>query len=458
MTGRFDAVLLLAEMRTGSNHLEASLAAMGVEAFGEVFNPHFLGQHNRTELFGIDMAARTRDPMPLLDAVLARPGLGVVRYFHDHDPRVFDRLMDDPRVAKVVLSRDPVEAHVSLSIAQATDQWRLTNPKMARAARVRFDGAAFDARLAALAAFRARVERRLQMTGQAAFRIDYAEIGDLEVLNGLGAFLGAPARLDAVPGRLKRQNPGPVEDKVENPEEMRAHLAALDHFALSRATGSEPPRPPSVPRFQVAAESPLLHLPVPGGPGSAVCDWLTALDGAPPRDGLSHRDLRPWLRRNKGFVTFAVLPHPLGRAWDAWEAVRSAKGPKANEARRILRNQHGVDPEAGEAAAFLAFLRFLGAVLGGQSALPVAPDWASLSETLAGMARAVLPQRLIREDEAPGELARLAERCGRVAPAWHLPGRDALTALVDDEIEEACMAAYRRDFLAFGFRRWSNLR
>ena len=458
MSGPFDAALLVAEMRTGSNHLETSLEAMGATPLGEAFNPHFLGQPNRTELLGVDMDARASDPQPLVDAILARPGLGVIRYFHDHDPRVFDRLMDDPRIAKVVLSRNPLEAYVSLGIARATDQWRLTNPKMAKAARIVFDADGFDARLARLAAFRARVQRRLQVTGQSAFWIDYEDIGDLEVVNGLGRFLGLGTVLDALPGKLKKQNPGTVEDKVENPEAMRAHLATLDPFGLSRAVHLEPRRVADPACFQIAADSPLVHLPVPGGPADEVGAWLARLDGADARTGFDARGLRPWMRRSKGFVSFSVLPHPLARAWDAWGAVRTARGPRANETRRILRNQHGVDPEAGEAESFLAFLRFLWAVLSGQSALPVAPDWASQAETLAGMAQIVLPQRLIREEDAGAELAKLAEQVGRPAPAFAIPSREPLARIVTDQIEDACIKAYRRDFLAFGFRRWSNTR
>lgn len=457
MSAKFDAFVLFAEMRTGSNHLQESLNALSdVQVYGEVFNPVFLGAPNRTELFGIDMAARETDPMPLLSAIIAQPGLSGFRFFHDHDPRVIDRVLEDPRIGKVVLTRNPLDAYVSLRIAAKTGQWRLTNPKMAKAATAAFDGAEFDAILDAQRAFRDKVQRALQVTGQTAFWIGYDDIGDLEVLNGLAAFLGSSDRLADVPGKLKKQNPGDTETKVENADEMRAHLAKLDPFLLSRSVNLEPSRGPSVPSFQVAASSPLLHLPVPGGPDAAIRDWLTALDGAPPQGGLSQRDLRPWMRKAKGFISFSVLRHPLARAHDAFGAVLAAKGPDANEIRRILTNQHGVDLEAPAHVAFLGFLKFLKANLGGQSALPVAPGWASQFALLAGMAQAVLPQRLIRESEAQSGLDALASHAGRPPADLDLPGRAELDAILSDEIEEACINAYRRDFLAFGFRRWKN--
>lgn len=449
MSDRFRGFVLFAEMRTGSNHLEESLAALdGVEGFGEIFNPVFVGGPRKDSVLGFDMAAREADPDALLEAVLARPGLSGFRYFHDHDPRVFAAIMADPRIAKIVLTRNPLDSYVSLAIAAETGQWRLTNPRMARTARVRFDPAAFDALVERQSLFRARLHRALQVSGQGAFWIAYDEIGDVDVLNGLARFLGVAGRLDAVPGKLKRQNPGEVEDKVENPEEMRAHLATLDPFLLARTAHSEPPRGPAVPTLMAAARSPLIALPLPGGPVAALRDWLHRLDGAPPGEGMTQKTLRPWLRAHPRFASVAILRHPLLRAHDAFGRMQRGRGPWANTLRRKLANQHGVDLEGDPAAAFAAFLRFLRANLGGQSAMPVAPEWATQSALLAGMAQAVLPQRLVREEEATEALAALA---GRDVPPFAQPDRDALEAVMSEEAERICQQAYRRDYLGFGF-------
>mgnify|MGYP003679545410 FL=1 len=43
MSARFDAFVMFAEMRTGSNHLEESLNTLSdVTSHGEVFNPSFI--------------------------------------------------------------------------------------------------------------------------------------------------------------------------------------------------------------------------------------------------------------------------------------------------------------------------------------------------------------------------------------------------------------------------------
>ena len=148
----FDSFTVFAEMRTGSNFLEANLNALdGVACHGEAFNPHFIGHPNREAILGIDRAARDADPGRLLDAIGGQPGvLGGFRYFNDHDPRVLDRLLTDRRRAKIVLTRNPVDSYVSRKIAAATGQWKMTDVTHARTGAARFDAAEFEAHVAAL--------------------------------------------------------------------------------------------------------------------------------------------------------------------------------------------------------------------------------------------------------------------------------------------------------------------
>src|SRR5690606_40802156 len=90
-------------MRTGSNFLEANLNALpGVSCLGEVFNPHFIGKKDQTEMFGMDLAAREQDPRALLRLLRDRtPGLAGFRYFHDHDPRVLPDLRSEEHTSEL---------------------------------------------------------------------------------------------------------------------------------------------------------------------------------------------------------------------------------------------------------------------------------------------------------------------------------------------------------------------
>jgi len=459
MAPRFDAFVLLAGMRTGSNVLEANLNAFaGVTCHGELFNPHFIGTKDRAEFMGIDLVARDRDPLALLDLVLgAGPGLTGFRFFHDHDLRVLDRMLPDPRVAKIILSRNPLDSYVSWKIAQGTGQWKLTNPAALRSARATFDATEFDTWLRRQQAFRQQVRQALQVTGQTAFHISYDEVPDVAVLNGLARFLGVEPRLEAPDPTLKRQNPGPVRAKVTNPAEMEAALARLDPFGLDQPDDSEPRRTAAVPGYVVAAGAPLVFLPIPGGPEAPVTAWLGALGAGGVRTGLTHRDLRQWKRAHPGHRSFAVLRHPLLRAHAVF-CARVLGGSLPEMRLRLIRTQ-GVDlPPSGAAAAltaeahraaFLGFLRLVKQGLAGQAGLRVDPCWASQTAVLQGFAALRPPDVVLREDRLAEGLARLAQDTGLTAPPFEAPL--AVPPFRDDEIEHAVREAYARDYLEFGF-------
>ncbi|TCO69939.1 nodulation protein NodH [Rhodovulum euryhalinum] len=470
----FDSYVIFAEMRTGSNFLEENLNAVpGVRCHGEAFNPHFVGHKGRDTLLGVDQTTRDRDPGTLLDAMIrADGGLAGFRFFHDHDPRVFDRVLADRRCAKIVLTRNPAETYVSRKIAGETGQWRLTDIKHARSARVRFDAREFADHLDRLQGFQLRLMRGLQTSGQTAFYLAYEDVADLDVLNGLLHFLGVEARLGAVSDRLKKQNPEPLSKKVVNFSEMEAALAALDRFDLTRTPCFEPRRGPAVPGHVAAPETPLLFLPIAGGPVARIESWLAALDGKKTgalRRGFTQKTLRQWKRQAPGHRAFTVVMHPLVRAHAAFAAHVLPTGPGSFPViRAALRKSYGVplpegDPgpaygAAAHRAAFLGFLRFLHGNLAGQTGLRVDASWASQSRVLDGMTQAVQPDMVLRAEHLETELAMLAALVGAAPPALPAATDDGapvpLAAVYDDEIEAAAHAAYQRDYLEFGYGAW----
>ncbi|MDG4646984.1 nodulation protein NodH [Roseibacterium sp. SDUM158017] len=464
MTRPFDAFVIFAEMRTGSNHLEESLNSLpDVTCHGEVFNPVFIGRKDRFELLGHDLAARERDPMSLLRAMIAdAKGLAGFRFFHDHDPRVLAPVIADARIAKVILTRNPLDAYVSRKIAAETGQWRLTDLKDARTSRIRFDADEFAAMLGDWTAFHDQVSNGLQRAGQGAFHIRFEDINDLEVLNGLAQFLGSEHRLSRASGRLKRQNPAPLEDKVENHDEMVAALGRMERFGLDRIVETEAPRAPGVPGFVAHPDAGLLFLPVSGAPRSGVLDWMAAI-GDVGRNGLlrgmSQKDLRKWMRGHPGFTSFTVLRHPAPRAFGAYLRLLS---PAMVATREVLRGRYGVPFPADEGGphrdAFLRFLAFLKGNIAGQTSLRTEADWATQTAILQRAAHAVLPQMVLKEAEAPQALAGLAARSGLDAPPMSAgEGRArSLSAIWDDGVERAVFDAYRRDFVQLGFGPWSR--
>ena len=453
-------------MRTGSNFLEANLNALpGVTCHGEAFNPHFIGKLNQTDYLGVSLQDRMADPARLIARMreatgTASGGLSGFRYFHDHDPRVLPLVMADPACAKIVLTRNPVESYVSWKIAQATNQWKLTKATKLKTAKARFDLSDFEAHLDALQQFQITLLHGLQTTGQTAFYIDYEDINDTDVLNGLAQFLGVEARLAAPDNTLKKQNPEEIEEKVENFPEMEAALARLDRFNLARTPNFEPRRAPAIPSFLAARGA--LYMPLRGGPTAQVESWLAAL-GPVARD-FNQKLLRQWQRRETPHRAFTVLRHPLARAHAGFcDMILTAKLPMIREA--LIKTWKIPLPKPGETldrdahrAAFLQFLGFLKQNVSGQSGLRVDPHFASQTAVLQGFAQFQPPDLVLREDRLAEGLAHLCAELGRPCPP--LPGLDepslkALAAIHGPDLEAAARDAYGRDYAAFGFGDWT---
>lgn len=466
----FDSFVVFAEMRTGSNLLEANLNLYdGITCHGEAFNPHFIGYPNKTEIFGVDQAARDDDPTALLRVIREKTeGLGGFRYFHDHDPRVLEPLLDDARCAKIVLTRNPVDSYVSWKIAQATDQWKLTNVAKRKDAQARFDRAEFEAHLETLQNFQIQLLNGLQRRGQTAFYVAYEDVQDVGVMNGLAAWLGCDARLEGFDHNLKRQNPSAISDKVENFDEMERALAQLDRFDLSRTPNFEPRRGAAVPGYVAAGAAPLLYMPIKGGPEAEVTEWLARLGGEVNGD-FNQKGLRQWLRKHPGHRRFTVLRHPLARAHHVFCTRILPKGPETfGRIRRVLVNRHDLPipdrwPDDGydrdtHRAAFGGFLDFIRANLAGQTNLRVDPHWASQAAILQGMGELSLPDLVLREEEMAAYLPAVAQQLGlSEVPEMPVPAAEvpfALDEIYDAELEGKARAAYPRDYVMLGFGDW----
>ena len=461
---RFTSFVLFAEMRTGSNFLEANLNALpGVSCLGEVFNPHFIGKKDQTEMFGVDLALREQDPGILLRRLRQQTeGLAGFSYFHDHDPRILTEVLDDPLCAKIILTRNPIDSYVSWKIAQATGQWKLTNAKNLKTAQVRFDPEEFERHMEALQAFQIRLLHGLQASGQTAFYLDYEDIQDVAVLNGLARFLGVEAQLSAPDETLKKQNPEGVTEKVINPAQMETALARLDRFNLSRTPNFEPRRPPAIPSFVAASGAGLLYMPVRSGPEGVVLDWLQQIGGGLARDFVQ-KSLRQWKRANPGHRSFTVVRHPLLRAHAAFHQM-IVSGRLADHRQTLIRAHKADLPPPGkpfldaaqEREAFLVFLRYAKLSVGGQTGQKVDPHWASQSAVLHGFANFQGPDLVIREERLAEGLNWLAAELGltpvAITPDTATPA--ALDAIWSAEVEATAQDTYTRDYMGFGFGPW----
>lgn len=459
---RFDYFVVLAGMRTGSNLLEEALNSVeGLTSHGEVFNPHFVGGPKREDLFGIGLAERDKDPARLVARIASDPdALGGFRLFQDHDARVIADVLATPRAAKIVLTRNPVDSYVSLKIARTTGQWWLGDVKAAKTAEVLFDTEEFEGFLTARRDFYLRINRALQTSGQTAFYIDYSELSDASVLAGLVRFLGIDGAVSAGNVRAKVQNPQPLEDKVKNFEEMAASLAGSDYFNLSRIPNFEPARGPGVPGFMISDPLNLLFMPLRGGPTETIGAWMARAGGEKPRSGLKRREIQHWKRQTPGHRSFSVVSHPLERAHAVFcQRILPVGQGAFEDIRPILKSRYGVPLPDGAPdkawsdgdhhAAFLGFLSFLKANLGGQTSVRMDAEWSSQASLLHHLAEVIVPDRVLRADRLTDELPLLGA-------ADFQPTADArLAAIYDHDLERAARAAYARDYMMFGFGAWS---
>ncbi|MCU0910931.1 MAG: nodulation protein NodH [Rhodobacteraceae bacterium] len=443
MAGRFTSFVILGAMRTGSNFLEASLSELpGVTTYGEVFNPLFIGREKCWELFDITLPLREADPIALLQ-----------------------RLRDNTEGL-------PGFRYLSFRIALETDTWIATEDGDRREARIAFKPRQFAEFLADTDAFYARVRRGLRVRGQAAFEIAYDELGDVEVLNGLAAWLGVEGRLEAPSSRLKRLNPPDIAQKVTNPQDIAPAIAALDLNRIDRPRDAEPERNAAINSYLAAPKAPLLYLPVKGGPVRQVKAWLAAVDGAKPPDLLrdfGYRTLRDWRAANPGFRSFTVVRHPLARAHTAFCTHLLMPGPECfGKIRMLLRKYYWLEfPEDGPGRdyrpaehrmLFLAFLRFLRQNLAGLTSIRVDPSWASQEAVLRGFAARQIPDYVLRAEALAEGLAQVAAQIGRapppLPPAVRDPGPVQLAEVYDSEIEAAAREVYAGDYAAFGYGDW----
>ncbi len=316
------------------------------------------------------------------------------------------------------------------------------------------------------------------LDGQTAFYIGYDDLRDVDVVNGLAAFLCADARLSNINKKLKKQNPQPLDQKVRNFDEMQQALRGMDRFDLGRTPNFEPMRGPAIPTYFAAPKRGLLYMPLRSGPDRAVCTWLGAIDGGQAADvrmNFTQRSLRDWQETHPRHRSFAVLRHPVARAHAAFcDRILSQDKGCFPELRANLRKVHklgipadgtdfsgndGYDDDAHQ-GAFLGFLKFLKNNLSGQTSIRVDPSWASQHTLLQGMAQYALPDVILREDDLNQELPHLASQIGiMTAPAWsrgpHLQ-HDRLATVYNAQIEAAATEAYAFDYRVFGFESWGS--
>ena len=468
MNSKYDYFVIFAGMRTGSNFLENNINQFdGVECLGEVFNPAFVGFPNQENLYGFDVGQRDNDPFALLEKIKSpAPTLRGFRYFNDHDPRMYDTFMADPKCAKIILSRNPVDCYVSLKIAKKTGQWKLTNATKRNEALAEFDAESFNTFLDETLAYYQRLTRDIQVSGQSAFFVNYNDLRDVDIINGIGRFLGVGQTLEKLSQTLKPQNPQAVIEKVKNPEDMALHLANHDYFGVARNPNFEPTRHVSIPSFVASSTSKILLMPVPSSANEIVLNWMRSSDEDELITGFTQKTFREWQQANQGYKSITVVRHPLKRAFHAFcERILFESEKGFPRFRNKLAKDYGLNlPKSGQVSdlpvddlrhLFSGFLDFLKANLRGQTPLRVDGNWSSQHLTISAMAQIVPPDFVIRETELKSVLSFIANTQGYSQTTFTDnivdPVDLSFDQIYDQALEAKAKAIYTKDYEIFGF-------
>ena len=361
------------------------------------------------------------------------------------------------------LTRNQLESYISWKIAKESDQWWLANTKHLKTVRPKFDLDEFKDRLSELQAFQLTLLNRLQTTGQTAYYIDYDDVLDLKVINGLARFLGVDAKLDDLVFKFKKQNPEPILEKVSNPADMKAGIGQIDWFNLDHTPNFEPRRQGAVGSYVASDSVGLLFLPIKSGPDQQIRKWLQSYGGL--QTTFDRQGLRKWRSDNPGQRSFSVLRHPLARAYTAYcDFLEKEWMP---ELRPYLKRVHKFDlpPKAKRAfetadehgAGFRVFLDLVKHIQAGRTELKTPPQFASQLATVTGFGLVQHPDHLLREDSLQEGLAFLTGEAGVVMkplPAATEVFAHPLALFYTPDLEAAAREACGRDYIAFGFGNW----
>jgi LPS sulfotransferase NodH len=214
--------LLIGMMRSGSNFLERQLNLLpDLRCHGELFNPAFIGFSHEAkgrlaQYVRDDVKPRNDDEEAFLGAVdqaCDRDIIGL-RLFLDHSPAMTARLLYDPGVAKVVLSRNLLEAYISLETARETGVWLTTEAAQAKPKPVKVDIGKLITFALRQSLYYNDVQTVLHQTGQSYLQIDYREIKSLARLNEIAAFVGSRHSFKSVSEPIQKQNPGSLEERI----------------------------------------------------------------------------------------------------------------------------------------------------------------------------------------------------------------------------------------------------
>lgn len=231
--------VILALQRTGSSHLMGALR-LHPEIFchGELFNTaRFQASttspqwriENETEL----LALRAADPRKFLERMstlsFSKTFVGF-KMMSAHDPAIFEAVLTDPRIGKIVTTRENgLARYASLAAARRSGKFGNTGSK----GPIHFEARAFGDHLAEDAAFHARVRGALAASGQSVHLFRFEHINSRSAIQAACRFVGARSPVIEMRPPPDNRATGDVLSRFSNPSAVRDYLKERGLLAWS---------------------------------------------------------------------------------------------------------------------------------------------------------------------------------------------------------------------------------
>jgi hypothetical protein len=275
----------------------------------------------------------------------------------------------------------------------------------------------------------------VRRSGQTSFPIDYDELHDVGLLNGIAAFLGVEGRLETVSNKIKKQIADPPSVMIENWDEV------ADLFETDTATHRFRSGGPGVNRYLAAAGLPLLYMPVRGGSDREFDEWFSSFGEALT---FNQTSLRHWREETSELRSFTIVRHPMDRLIALYFSdIRSDLKDKLERRYQVRFTPHPTDED------LIKFARIVRATASTQTSIKAPPGWAPQSDNLRDLTQLSAPDHVFREETLEEELLALCERLGIQCPP--LPEVRSLRNFHSAELDAEVRALWGVDYVNFGY-------
>lgn len=238
--------VILSAKRSGSNLLCTLLDSHPeVLCHHELFNPRgiFVAKRLRDGALNLgSIEERDADPIGFLNrAWYAGPAAGCVgfKWTQDRNRVVFDHVLGDPSVKKVVLRRaNRIKRYVSEKIAETLDQWEAyQGDELSPRPRVAVDVAAMLDHIAASERLYDELSGALGADSDVVIQVEYESLFDAADQSRLLGFLGVRDQGRPLTATSIKQNPTDLRDLISNFGELSDRLRGTEFYVELHARG-----------------------------------------------------------------------------------------------------------------------------------------------------------------------------------------------------------------------------